>query len=270
MKTNKILLLFIFYVVLLFVSGCEKKFDNPIENENSGYQVTLVQPSNNILFNQADSLITIRIVFSNFSDIKDVYCNIISSANTQVNSTPVKLLDNGNIANGDDAAKDGSYANKFPMSSLYPVGTYTIKYFVTDNAEIGKQVAICTFKYDNGQNNVAPVISDDIIEPDTVAVVDSALILTSIKATDANGLADISKVYFTVYRPDGTTNGVQNEMFDDGNETLHGDQIAGDGIYSLIIKVTSANAKGTYNFEFRAKDRGNKLSNIINHPVLIQ
>jgi hypothetical protein len=82
---------------------------------------------------------------------------------------------------------------------------------------------------------------------------------------DQNGLSDIDKVYFVVYRPDGTTNNSQNLMFDDGNLTDHGDQTAGDGIYSLLIQITSANQKGTYRLEFQAKDRGGKLSNIINH-----
>ena len=87
---------------------------------------------------------------------------------------------------------------------------------------------------------------------------------------DQNGLSDIDKVYFLVYRPDGTTNNSQNLMFDDGNLTDHGDQSAGDGIYSLLIQITSANQKGTYRLEFQAKDRGGKLSNIINHSLLIQ
>ena len=59
-------------------------------------------------------------------------------------------------------------------------------------------------------------------------------------------------------------------MFDDGNLALHGDQVAGDGIYSLLIQISSTNDKGTYRLEFQAKDRGGKLSNIINHNLLIQ
>jgi hypothetical protein len=59
-------------------------------------------------------------------------------------------------------------------------------------------------------------------------------------------------------------------MFDDGNLTEHGDLTSGDGIYSLLIQITSANDKGTYRLEFQARDRGGKLSNIINHSLLIQ
>jgi hypothetical protein len=59
-------------------------------------------------------------------------------------------------------------------------------------------------------------------------------------------------------------------LYDDGNTTLHGDLVAGDGIYSLLIQVIPSNEKGTYRFEFQAKDRSGALSNIINHSVLIQ
>ena len=126
-----------------------------------------------------------------------------------------------------------------------------------------------TFKFNNGQANIAPIISDDIVDPDTAIVTDTTIILTSINVFDENGLADIDKVYFVVYRPNGTTSGAQNVLFDDGLAS-HGDQIAGDGIYSLIIQITSSNAKGTYRLEFQARDRGGKLSNIINHSLLIQ
>ena len=59
-------------------------------------------------------------------------------------------------------------------------------------------------------------------------------------------------------------------MFDDGNIDDSGDETAGDGIFSRIIKVDQTNAKGTYHFEFTAKDRGGLLSNTINYSVLIQ
>ena len=51
----------------------------------------------------------------------------------------------------------------------------------------------------------------------TLAVVtDTTIILTSINVFDENGLSDIDKVYFVVYRPNGTTSGAQNVLFDDG------------------------------------------------------
>jgi hypothetical protein len=80
----------------------------------------------------------------------------------------------------------------------------------------------------------------------------------------------MESVYFVVFRPDGTSNNIKVDLFDSGNITAHGDQTQGDGIYSLKIQVDQNNMKGTYRFEFQARDRGKKLSNIINHFVLIQ
>ena len=80
----------------------------------------------------------------------------------------------------------------------------------------------------------------------------------------------LGKVYFIVYKPDGSTNDSQLELFDDGNIDDHGDLIAGDGIYSRLIQINETNDKGTYRFEFQAKDRSGKSSNIIDHFVLIQ
>ncbi len=270
MKIN-ILKIVVLNLILAFIFvGCEKKSDNVIEYYNPEYQVKLVAPSDSIRYNPVDSLITIRIDFNSAANIQNVYCNVYASDNSRLNASPLFLLDNGKIENGDDAANDGSFANKIPLSETYPNGIYNIKYFIMDNSNTTKQVALGTFKFDNGQANFAPIISDDIVEPDTAVVTTQTVILTSIKVSDENGLSDIDKVYFIVYRPDGTTSNIQNPMYDDGNIIDHGDQAAGDGIYSLLIQITSANAKGTYRLEFRAKDRGGKLSNIINHSLLIQ
>lgn len=270
MKIKIFKILSISLLIAIISTACDKQYDNVIENYNPDYQVKLVSPSDSIQYNPVDSLITIRIVFNSATSIQNVYCDVYAADNSKLNTSPLSLLDNGKITNGDDVANDGSYANKIGLSEYYPNGIYNIKYIVTDKSNSTNQVAQGTFKFDNGQNNIAPVISDDIVDPDTAVVTDTTLILTSIKVSDQNGLSDIDRAYFKVYRPDGSTNNNQNLMFDDGNLSLHGDQTAGDGIYSLIISINSTNAKGTYRLEFQAKDRGGKLSNIINHSLLIQ
>ena len=269
MKTKKIVYVFL-VLTFTFFWGCEKEYNNLIESFNPDYQVRVVSPSDSIQYNSSDSLITIRISFSSSANIKNVYCYVYAVDNTLLNSSPLYLLDNGNLSNGDDVANDGSFANKIPLSESYPNGIYNIKYFVTDISGKTNQAALGTFKFDNGQANIAPIISDDVVDPDTAVVTSTTIILTSVKVFDQNGLSDIDKVYFVVYRPDGSSSNIQNFLFDDGNVLDHGDQTAGDGIYSLLIQITSANAKGTYRLEFRAKDRGGKFSNIINHSLLIQ
>ncbi|MDR3668143.1 MAG: hypothetical protein P4L35_14975, partial [Ignavibacteriaceae bacterium] len=58
-------------------------------------------------------------------------------------------------------------------------------------------------------------------------------------------------------------------MYDDGRPE-HGDAVAGDGIYSLIISLPPGTTKGTYRWEFQAQDREKKTSNIIIHNIVVK
>lgn len=140
------------------------------------------------------------------------------------------------------------------------ITTYTIKTYTLHNESDPQSISL--------YSGYKPIISNDIVDPDTAVVTDTTSILTSVNVFDQDGLSDIDKVYFVVYRPNGTTNGAQNVLFDDGLSS-HGDLTAGDGIYSLIIEIYSTNTKGIYRLEFQAKDRNGNLSNILNHLLLI-
>jgi len=245
----------------IIIIGCEQTFDNIIDTVQNNYQVTLVSPTDSITFRANDSLITIRMNFTSSSEVSDVFCDIIASDQSKLNSAPFQLFDDND---------DNRFLNEFPLSQFYPNGIYDIKYFVTNDDGTLQQVALGSFKYNNGQDNFPPVISNTIIDPDTVVVNAPTVILTSVEADDPNGQNDILKVFFVVYKPDSSTNGNELELYDDGNVDDHGDLIAGDGIYSLLIEVDVTNDKGEYRFEFQAIDRGGKSSNIIDHLVLIQ
>lgn len=244
----------------IIIIGCEQSFDNVIDAVQNNYQVTLVSPTDSITFRANDSLITIRMNFTSSSEVSDVFCDIIASDQSKLNSSPFQLFDND----------DNRFKNDFPLSEFYPNGIYNIKYYVKNADETLQQVALGSFKYNNGQDNEPPEIANTVIEPDTAFVNAPTVIFISVEASDPNGQNDILKVYFIVYKPDGSTNGSELELFDDGNVDDHGDLIAGDGIYSRLIQVDQTNDKGTYRFEFQAIDRGGKLSNIIDHFVLIQ
>ena len=254
----------------ILILGCEQTFDNIIDVVQNNYQVTLVSPTDSITFRANDSLITIRMNFTSSSEVSDVFCDIIASDQSKLNSSPFQLFDNGDPSTGDATSGDNRFANKFPLSEFYPNGIYNIKYYVKNANESLQQVALGSFKYNNGQDNLPPEIANTVVDPDTAVVTAPTVIFTSVEASDPNGQNDILKVYFIVYKPDGSTNDSELELFDDGNIDDHGDLIAGDGIYSRLIQINETNDKGTYRFEFQAKDRGGKSSNIIDHFVLIQ
>jgi hypothetical protein len=258
-----------FLLIPLLIWGCEKTYDNLIDTSTDNYQVSMTSPSGNVIFNPSDSLIVVRIIFTSQSEISGVNFDLISPDGSKLNTSPISLYDNGNPENGDTLANDKSYANKFPMSEFYLNGNYRLQYYVSQSNAPKKQVAIGKFYFYNGQDNIPPLISNTVVDPDTVVVTQPTAIFTSVEATDLNGSADILEVYFTVYRPDSTTNNNKVQLFDDGN-MINGDEVAGDGIYSRLIQIDQNNQKGTYKFEFRAKDRSDAFSNIINHYVLIQ
>jgi len=245
----------------ILILGCEQTFHNIIDAIQNNYQVTLVSPTDSITFRANDSLITIRMNFTSSSEVSDVFCDIIASDQSQLNSSPFQLFDDND---------ENRFENDFPLSEFYPNGIYNIKYYVKNADETLQQVALGSFKFNNGQDNEPPEIANTVVDPDTAVVTAATVIFTSVEASDPNGQNDILKVYFIVYKPDGSTNGSELELFDDGNVDDNGDLVAGDGIYSRLIQVDETNDKGTYRFEFQSIDRGGKSSNIIDHFVLIQ
>lgn len=269
-KIKKLSLSFLILYSSLFFISCEKEFDTVIDVQKPSFQVVSVAPKDSVIFNVEDSSLVIRIEFTSASLISSVTAEIINPAGKSFLNDALTLYDNGKSENGDQTANDKIFSNKIFMKSNDLNGNYNIKFYVNENSAQSKLAAWSTFKFRNGQSNVAPVISNALVDPDTVVVTDTIPILTSLVVQDENGLNDIKEVYFIVYRPDGSTNNNKVFLYDDGNLTLNGDQTAGDGIYSRIISVNQTNAKGTYRFEFKAVDRGGLQSNIINYPVLIQ
>ncbi|AFH48966.1 Hypothetical protein IALB_1256 [Ignavibacterium album JCM 16511] len=270
LRIKKIVLaLFISSSILISVS-CEKEFDTVIDVQKPSYQVVSVAPKDSVIFNVEDSSLVIKIEFTQSSLVNSVIAEIADPANKNFLNGNLTLFDNGKAENGDQTANDKLFSNKIFMKSNDLNGNYDVKFYVNENSGQSKLAAWSSFKYRNGQSNFSPIITDALVEPDTVVVTDTIAILTSLRVSDENGLNDIKEVYFIVYRPDGSTSGNKVFLFDDGNLLQNGDQTAGDGLYSRIISVNQTNAKGTYRFEFKAVDRGGLQSNIINYLVLIQ
>ncbi|MCW8810763.1 MAG: hypothetical protein OQK64_07370 [Ignavibacteriaceae bacterium] len=250
-------------LIPLVIWGCEQTFDNVVDTTTENYQLTSVigiKDSVDLKI-PGDSLLSPRLIFTPQSQINKVYFDIYASDNSKLNSSPVEMQEVSNKI----------YEENFILKRENPIGKYNVSFFVTGFDGKNKQVAISSFYFNNGQDNVPPVISNTVIDPDTVVVLNNPIVIfTSVEAADSNGAGDILEVYYIVYKPDGTTNNSKLLLFDDGNTSEHGDLDAGDGIYSRLIQVDQTNDKGTYRFEFQAIDRSGALSNIINHFVLIQ
>jgi hypothetical protein len=267
---NKIYRFLIIIPILNFLS-CEQKFDNVIDSFNNDYQVENVLPSEDFYFNPTDSLVTISIKFNSVGTIQNVSCDVYASDDYKL--LTIDLYDDGLSSSGDTTKGDKIYSNKLPLSKYYPNGIYTIKYFVTDKSNTLKPVAYSYFNYINGQNNVAPVISNLILVDSTAREVP---ITFSVDVSDSNGLSDILKVYYELYRPNGTkvynSQGIsQFPLFDNGDTASNGDLFADDGRYT--VKLTFPNSpsvpSGDWRFEFQAEDRSGALSEKIIKSVKV-
>ena len=250
-----------FLLIPLLIWGCEKTYENLIDTSTDNFQVNSLSGIKdiNLLENPEDSILTFTMTFSSGSFVSDAYFDIYFSDNSKVNSSPVEMQE----------IFDNTYSGQYFLGRANPIGNYTVRFSAIGIEGTAKQVALGSFQFNNGQENLPPEISNTVIDPDTAVVNDTTIIFTSVEAMDPNGASDILEIYFIVYRPDGTTNNSKVLLYDDGN-LENGDVVAGDGIYSRLIQVNQNNQKGTYRFEFSAKDRLGDLSNIINYFVLIQ
>jgi len=263
---------YLFFLIPLFLCGCSNKNNEIIDSGITNYQVIKVNSFNDSLFVPGDSSIVVNISFNSLAGIKSVFVNFIAPDESNLNSSPVTLYNDGNVAlHGDTTKGDSTFSNKYPFSQSYLNGKYTIQYYLINSNNNTELVAEHNFIYNNNLADAAPVVSN-LVAPDTVSLNSGATtdINLSIQVADSNGLNDINIVFFNSFKPNGDpATGNPFLMYDDGN-ILHGDAVAGDGIYSLIISLPSGTNKGTYRWEFQARDRGKKTSNIIIHNIVVK
>ncbi|OQY76292.1 MAG: hypothetical protein B6D45_04110 [Ignavibacteriales bacterium UTCHB3] len=256
-------------ILALLIVGCEKEFNNPVDSLPVKFSVQSVVRYDTLRFSPADSAAKFYIHIEYNTLPQSVFMNLYAPGDKKVNSSPIYLTDNGSPGSGDDRAGDKIFSALVPMSSQYVSGEYRTEYFVSDAEGNVYKLAVNRFVYDNGSANQPPVLSD-LVAPDTVVVTDTSIFRMTVKAIDPNGKQDLSRVYFVVTRPDGTSNNAALLMYDDGNFALHGNEVANDDIYSIIVSVYSSNQKGEYTFTFTAEDRAKTKSIPVTKKIVIR
>lgn len=262
------ILLSVFSTALLF-TGCVKEFDSVVDVRQMDFKVTYVGIVDSFTFIPGDSVIFIRLGLNNPAGINKITAEIYSPDNKRLQGSPVELFDDGNSSIGDFVKGDGVYSQKFPFSQFFPNGVYRIEYFSEDKYLNNYKVAVKSLNFNNGQSNIPPVVSN-LQAPDTAFIgQQTTVIKLTLDVLDSNGQNDIESVFFNSFIPPNGNPSSGNPfiMYDDGS---NGDDTAGDGKYSVLVQLPATGVtKGVYRWEFQARDRGKKLSNVIIHNIYI-
>ncbi len=261
-------------LLLILFSACYKIPDSLIEPQSINYKVDQISVPQNISYSFSDSSFVASVKIINAQSVSAVWCRVYSLDGTLKITDYTVLYDDGNlVGHGDQTKGDGIYSAKIVMGKLKPAGKYQIEFFVENNIQLSpdniSKAGSHVFTYDNSQVNYPPVLSN-LILPQQVNRGEGFIF--SVKVSDQNGLADISQVYFKLYRPDGTIvmNGTLDYflMVDNGDLNL-GDQTAGDGIFSFKNSFGATAPTGSWKFEFYAKDRSNSLGNVLTQTTTV-
>lgn len=254
-------------LIPLLIWGCEKTYDNLIDTSTDNFQVIDIvfidhDPPVYDLKNPSDSLLKLRINFTQQSEVNKSYFDVYASDNSRLNVSPIEM----------QKVNETIFENQFILKRENPIGNYTVRFSASGLDGNTKQVAIASFYFNNGQDNLPPVISN-LVCLDSVAR--GVSFIFSVKADDPNGRNDILATFFSLYRPDGTVveenpGDIYFAMHDDGNLTVFGDSTANDGIYSFRNSFSPTSMIGNWKFIFQAIDRSDSLSNIIEHYLLVQ
>jgi hypothetical protein len=143
---------------------------------------------------------------------------------------------------------------KLHSSTKYPFAQFTILFFIVFGLFIGL----------NCSKNKDPEIYD-LVAPDSLQKGSPDSLHMYIRVRDPQGLGNIDSVFYTVIKPDGTSNGIPLSSHDDGRE---GDSIALDGVYTFNLRSPAmSNQTGDYIFRFMAKDKDGHESNTLNKTI---
>lgn len=269
-------------ILLVFFQGCEKKFNTVIDSTGSApilsNAILSPSPINTDTINigtvrKPDDLLTIRIIASvhvvhpsSVPEVETIKFSVTDAQST-LSITDGELRNNG--LDPDISSTDSIYSGyiEFQIQRVF-VGTYIVTFWYEDNS--GNRSNAILQPIQIARTNHPPVLSNLIADSLVSLSGEDHILQLNITATDSDGQADVLKVYFNSFKPDGSpATGNPFLLYDDGNFNNHGDSYAGDGIYSLTISLPSTTTIGTYRFEFHAVDRSLDSSKVLIHTIQV-
>ena len=147
------------------------------------------------------------------------------------------------------------------------VGDYRVEVSGVDASGATAASAFAKLRVIYGSN---PHVLVDLRAPDSVRVpAQTTTMDLSVLVEDKSGLGDIKTVFFNSFLPDGRPSTGNPFVMRDQGVASNGDEVAGDGWYSIRVSIPSTATKGEYEFQFRAVDYSNATSNVIIHNIIL-
>ena len=258
----------LFLTIFLFW-GCDGISGDVVDVFNPNESIVMIDAPSQVSWSADDSTFITTISLADPSAISSMAVNVINQKGVNELNNSFALSDDGE--NGDELAGDGIYTASPYMLSSMANGIYNLEYVKFSAEGMGQKIASKSFLYDNGQQNYPPEISNLVMPTSVERGEDFVIHLT---VTDPNGLANLQQVLFKLTRPDGTVsmNGTSQyfPMYDNGDTVGSGDEVRGDGNFSLKNSFGTTAPLGTWTFEFRAIDKAGAISNIITNSMVVE
>jgi hypothetical protein len=195
---------------------------------------------------------------------------VSAEAFTPTGSSPIavaSLADNGTAP--DAKAGDGTYSGSLVVPAVRAdAGVFRVRFR-----------AISTSGYESNnlerplvvtRRNSPPGIFN-LVAPDSVVLPTGSTLLIPmyVSASDSDGLTDIREVFFKSLDSSDPTR--KFFLLDDGNTSVSGDRLAGDGIFSIVIQLPDfPGVRRTYRFMFQANDSFADTSGTILHLLTVE
>jgi len=220
------------------------------------------------------------IVVSDSNGIDDISRAFFESKNPAGGFTQYEqqLFNDGDYEkNGDLIAEDSIFSTRISKDFLVAKkGLYNLNFYVEDaNEDQNENEAVHLIVIENFESQFLSFnLPDSILIPPGSGNFNRELM--TVEVSDTEGLADIDSVYFYSLKPDSAlaNNGRPLLMVDNGlpynpNNPLieTGDEVYGDGIFSLSLLVYNGSLPGTYTFSFYIRDRAGNLSGPIKKSI---
>jgi hypothetical protein len=256
-------------IFLLFFAGCEKTPSGIIDDNSMPPFLSFAQLNRDSLNIDEDSLYVIPLdsgkkffltLFATATAHDTDGGNSISFLHYKIFKPNTSAsMQSGKLKRTSVANSSATFSDSivFVVQRTEP-GFYQFQFTAEDNKHWISNAFLLSFLVT--RRNSTPNI-DTVVTPDSIQIPSAGakFILFTATVSDSDGIGDIANVFFKNLTSSNPTN---IPLFDDGLTSEHGDQLAGDGIFSRMLFIDSSNTPGDKEFRFYAKDKSNAIDSL--------